>query len=47
VVMVACWQLDLEFADSDPAENDGFLRVIKIRSAHFRRRGGKAVGPMS
>jgi hypothetical protein len=25
----------------------GFLRVIKIPSAHFLRRGSKAVGPMS
>jgi hypothetical protein len=27
--------------------NGGFLWVIKIPSAHFLRRGSKAVGPMS
>jgi hypothetical protein len=30
-----------------PAENGGFLWVIKIHIAHFLRRGSKAVGPMS
>jgi hypothetical protein len=34
-------------AGSGLAENGGFLWVIKIRSAHFLRRGSKAVGPMS
>jgi hypothetical protein len=28
-------------------EDGGFLWVIKIRRAHFLRRGSKAVGPMS
>jgi hypothetical protein len=32
---------------SGPAEDGGFLWVIKIRSAHFLRRGSKAVGPMT
>jgi hypothetical protein len=32
---------------SNPTEDGGFLWVIKIRSAHFLRRGSKAVGPMS
>jgi hypothetical protein len=34
-------------AGSSPTEDGGFLRVIKIPSAHFLRRGSKAVGPMS
>jgi hypothetical protein len=34
-------------AGSNPTEGGGFLWVIKIRSAHFLRRGSKAVGPMS
>jgi hypothetical protein len=34
-------------AGSGPAEDGGFLRVIKIPSTHFLRRGNKAVGPMS
>jgi hypothetical protein len=34
-------------AGSGPAEGDGFLWVLNIRSAHFLRRGRKAVGPMS
>jgi hypothetical protein len=34
-------------AGSGPAEDGGFLWVIKIRSAHFLWRGSKAVGPMS
>jgi hypothetical protein len=34
-------------AGSGPAEDGGFLRVIKIPSAHFLQRGSKAVGPMS
>jgi hypothetical protein len=32
---------------SSPTEDGGFLRVIKIHSTHFLRRGSKAVGPMS
>jgi hypothetical protein len=32
---------------SNPTEDSGFLWVIKIASAHFLRRGIKAVGPMS
>jgi hypothetical protein len=32
VVVVACLQLDPRFAGSSPAEDDGFLGVIKIRS---------------
>jgi hypothetical protein len=34
-------------AGSGPAEDGGFLWVIKIRNAHFLRRGSKAVGRMS
>jgi hypothetical protein len=34
-------------AGSSPTEDGGFLRVIKIPSAHFLRTGSKAVGPMS
>jgi hypothetical protein len=34
-------------AGSGPAEDSGFLWLIKIRSTHFLRRGSKAVGPMS
>jgi hypothetical protein len=30
--VVACLPLDPRFAGSNPAEDDGFLRVIKIRS---------------
>jgi hypothetical protein len=29
---LACLQLDRRFAGSDPTENEGFLRAIKIRS---------------
>jgi hypothetical protein len=32
-LVVACLPVDLRFAGSNPAEDDGFLRVIKIRSA--------------
>jgi hypothetical protein len=32
---------------SNPTEGGGFLWVIKIPSAHFLRRGSKAVSPMS
>jgi hypothetical protein len=31
-LVVACLPLDPRFAGSKPAEDDGFLRVIKIRS---------------
>jgi hypothetical protein len=34
-------------AGSNPTEGGGFLWVIKIPSAHFLRRGSKAVGQMS
>jgi hypothetical protein len=34
-------------AGSNPTDDGGFLWVIKIPSAHFLRRGSKAVGPMS
>jgi hypothetical protein len=34
-------------AGSNPTEDGGFLRVIKIPSTHFLRRASKAVGPMS
>jgi hypothetical protein len=34
-------------AGSGLAEDGGYLWMIKIRSAHFLRRGSKAVGPMS
>jgi hypothetical protein len=34
-------------AGSSLTEDGGFLRVIKIHSTHFLRRGSKAVGPMS
>jgi hypothetical protein len=30
--MVACLPLNPKFVGSNPAENDGFLRAIKIRS---------------
>jgi hypothetical protein len=30
--VVACLPLDPRFAGANPAEDDGFLRVIKIRS---------------
>jgi hypothetical protein len=34
-------------ACSGPPEDGRFLWLIKIPSAHFLRRGSKAVGPMS
>jgi hypothetical protein len=34
-------------AVSNPTEDGGFLRVTKILSTHFLRRGSKAVSPMS
>jgi hypothetical protein len=46
--VVACLLLDPRFAGSNPAEDDVFLRVIKIRSTtyDFLRRESKVVGPM-
>jgi hypothetical protein len=38
--------MGLAAAGSVPAEDGGFLWVIKIRSAHFLRSGNKATGPM-
>jgi hypothetical protein len=35
------------FASSGPAEDGGFLWVIKIRSVNFLRKESKAVSPMS
>jgi hypothetical protein len=32
--VVACLPLDPRFAGSNPVEDDGFLRVIKIRSTN-------------
>jgi hypothetical protein len=37
----------LAAAGSSLTVGGGFLWVIKNRSAHFLRRGSKAVGPMS
>jgi hypothetical protein len=34
-LVVACLPLDPRFPVSNPAEDDGFLRVIKIRSTTF------------
>jgi hypothetical protein len=39
--------MGLAAAGSSPAEDGGFLWVMKIRSAHFLQRGSKAVGLMS
>jgi hypothetical protein len=39
--------MGLAAAGSDPAEDGGFLWVVKIRSAHFHRTGSKAVGQIS
>jgi hypothetical protein len=43
--VVACLPLDPRYAGSNPAEDDGFLKVIKS-VARLLRRGSKAVGPM-
>jgi hypothetical protein len=43
--VVACLPLDPRFACTNPAEDDGFLRVIKIRSISFGW-GGKPVRPI-
>jgi hypothetical protein len=47
VSVFATGPLGLSVAGSGPAEDSGSLWAIKIRSAHFLRRGSKAVGPMS
>jgi hypothetical protein len=47
VSVLAIGPTGLARAGSGPAEDDGYLWVIKIRSTHFLRRGSKAVGPMS
>jgi hypothetical protein len=47
VSMLATGPVGLATAGSGPAEDGGFLWVIKIRSIHFLRRGSKAIGPMS
>jgi hypothetical protein len=47
VCVLATGPMELAAAGSGPAEDGGFLWVIKIRSAHFLRTGSKAVGPMS
>jgi hypothetical protein len=39
--------MGLTVTGSGPAEGAGFLWVINIRSAHFLRKGNKAVRPMS
>ena len=43
---VACWPLVSKFAGSNPAEAVGFLGRKNPQHA-FRRRGSKAVGPVS
>jgi hypothetical protein len=47
VSVLATGPMGLAAAGSGPAEGGGFLRVIKIRSAHFLRRESQAVGSMS
>jgi hypothetical protein len=37
----------LSVAGSGPAEDGEFLWIARISSAHFLRRGSKAVGPVS
>jgi hypothetical protein len=39
--------MGLAAAGSGPAEDSGFLWVIKIHNAHFLQRGSKAIGPVS
>jgi hypothetical protein len=46
-LMVRVLATGYSVAGSSPTEDGGFLWVIKIPSAHFLRRGSKAVGPMS
>jgi hypothetical protein len=43
--VVACLPLDPRFAGSNPAEDDGFLRVIKIRSTPSFGGEGKSSVP--
>jgi hypothetical protein len=45
VSVLATESMRLAAAGSDPAEDGGVLCLIKIRNAHFLRRGSKAVGP--
>jgi hypothetical protein len=45
-VVHAIVPMGLAAASSGPAESDGFLWVIKIRKAHFLRRGSKAARPL-
>jgi hypothetical protein len=45
-LVVTVLSLDEKFAGSNPAEDEGYLRAIKIRSTTSFV-GGKAVGPMS
>jgi hypothetical protein len=47
VSVLATGTMGLAAAGSGPAEDGGFLWVIKIRIAHFLWRGSKAVGPTS
>jgi hypothetical protein len=47
VSVLATGPMGHSVAGSNPAEDGGFLWVIKILSTHFLRRGSKAVGPMS
>jgi hypothetical protein len=47
VIVLATEPTGYSVAGSSPTEDCGFLRVIKIHSTHFLRRGSKAVGPMS
>jgi hypothetical protein len=47
VSVLATGHTGLSVAGSGPAEDGGFLWVIKIRSAHSMWRGKKADGPMS
>jgi hypothetical protein len=47
VSVLATGPMGPSVAGSGPAEDGGFLRAMKIPSAHFLRRGSKAVGPMS
>jgi hypothetical protein len=47
VSVLATGPTGLSVAGSGPAEDGGFLWVIKIRSTHFVWRGSKGVGPVS
>jgi hypothetical protein len=44
--VVACLPLDIRFAGSNPADDNGFVRAIKIRRTTFFQRGSNPVGPM-